>query len=263
MEVKDYSNEFDKKPSVGHHSAIFPETIRCIIAGTSGCGKTMLLTNLLREPGILDYEDFYIYCPTIYQDSYKNLKKHFDDQEKCLQLQYRKRTNKTKVFKIGHFIIPIETEKAKKHSKEDPDEAIKEAIKDPKELDPNCNHVMVFDDVMLEDQKIIKKYFTAGRHNNVNIFYLVQSIHAIAKHCIRQNANVFILFDEDEKTLKYFHETHCSKDMDFKEFHTFCQRAWDIDHGFVVINIYNKPKYGKYWCNYTHVYTPVKYLDKI
>src|SRR5881628_2553332 len=130
MEVKDYSKEFEKKPSVGHHSAIFPETIRCVIAGTSGCGKTMLLTNLLREPGLLDYEDFYIYCPTIHQDSYKNLKQYFEEQEKDLQLQYKKRTNKTKAFKIGHFIIPIESKKATKNSKEDPDEVIKEVIKD-------------------------------------------------------------------------------------------------------------------------------------
>ena len=57
-------------------------------------------------------------------------------------------------------------------------------IKDPRELDLNFNHIMVFDDVMLKDQLIIKEYFCMGRHNNINVFYLVQSLHAIAKHCI-------------------------------------------------------------------------------
>jgi len=69
-------------------------------------------------------------------------------------------------------------------------------IKDPKELDPNFNHIMVFDDVMLKDQTVIKEYFTSGRQNNVNAFYLVQSLHKIAKQCIRKNANMLILFKQ-------------------------------------------------------------------
>ena len=79
---------------------------------------------------------------------------------------------------------------------------------------------------MLDDQTAIKKYFCSGRHNNVNVFYLVQSLHKIAKHCIRENANIFILFKQDDKTLKYFHETHISGDMDFKELKQFCDNAW-------------------------------------
>ena len=60
---------------------------------------------------------------------------------------------------------------------------------------------------MLKYQTKIKEYFCRGRHNNVNEFYLCQSIHKISKQCIRQNANMFILFFQDVKTLKYFHET--------------------------------------------------------
>ena len=62
---------------------------------------------------------------------------------------------------------------------------------------------MIFDDVMLDDITAIKKYFCSGRHNNVNVFYLVQSLHKIAKHCIRENANISILFKQDDKTFKY------------------------------------------------------------
>ena len=118
----------------------------------------------------------------------------------------------------------------------------KTSLIDPIELDKNQNHVMVFDDVMLEDQTMMKKYFCSGRHNNVNVFYLVQSLHKIAKHCIRENANMFILFKQDDRALKYFYETHLSGDMDFKEFKQFCDDAWTKKHGFVVIN-----------CGITHI----------
>ena len=112
---------------------------------------------------------------------------------------------------------------------------------------------------MLEDQTAIKTIFCSGRHNNVNVFYLVQSLHKLAKHCIRQNSNIFILFKQDDKTLKYFHETHISGDMDFKEFKHFCDSGWDQKHGFVVINIWDEALFGRYWDNYSKVYTPTKY----
>jgi hypothetical protein len=119
---------------------------------------------------------------------------------------------------------------------------------------------MIFDDVMLKDQTVIKDYFCRGRHNNVSVFYLCQSLHKIAKHCIRENANIFILFRQDDKTLKYFHETHISGDMDFTEFKQFCDGAWSNKHGFVVINIWDDDYCGRYWDNYNKVYTPRKYL---
>ena len=138
-----------------------------------------------------------------------------------------------------------------------------DSIIDAKELDPKITHIMIFDDVMLNDQTKIKEYFCKGRHNNVNIFYLCQSLHKISKHCIRDNANVFILFHQDDKTLKYFHETHVSGDMNFKEFKALCDDAWSKKHGFITINIWGEPHCGRYISNYETIYTPEKYLKKI
>ena len=69
-----------------------------------------------------------------------------------------------------------------------------------------------------------------------------------------------ILFYEDEKTLKYFHETHISGDMDFKEFKDFCDNAWSKKHGFVMINIWEEPYCGKYVTNCMDIYVPKKYI---
>ena len=132
-------------------------------------------------------------------------------------------------------------------------------MQNPSELDQNKNHIMIVDDVMNADQSLIKDYFCRGRHNNVSVFYLCQSLHKIAKHCIRENANIFILFKQDEKTLKYFHETHISGDMNFMEFKQFCDGAWRKKHGFVVINIWDDAFCGRYWDNYNSIYVPNKY----
>ena len=119
----------------------------------------------------------YIYSPTIHQPAYVYLKDTFESMEKIIKIKSKQSVE------IAHFY-------------DQSDE--KTSLIDPIELDKNQNHVMVFDDVMLEDQLMLKKYFRSGRYNNVNIFHLVQSLHKIAKHCIRGNANMFILFKQDD-----------------------------------------------------------------
>ena len=235
MEIINYSELFNVPTTGQHHAALFPENIFCVIAGSTGSGKTNLMINLLLKPDLLKYSDVYVYSSTLHQPAYQYLKQCYIRLEQLI----KNKTNQT--VKIGHF-YDNDTE-----------------LIDPTTLDKDKNHIMIFDDVMLEDQTVIKKFFCSGRHNNVNVFYLVQSLHKLAKHCIRQNSNIFILFKQDDKTLKYFHETHISGDMDFKEFKQFCDSAWDKKHGFVVVNIWDEAVFGRYWDNYSKVYTPQKY----
>src|ERR1700759_1229877 len=214
MDIIDYTKEYKIQQSQCRtHAPIFPKNIFCVIAGSTGSGKTNLMMNLLRKEKILHYNDVHVYSSTLYQPPYERLKEYYKHLENFIEAQ----TNQT--VKIAHFF--------------DTDSD----ILNPSLLDKNKSHVMIFDDVMLQDQTVIKDYFCRGRNNNVNVFYLCQSLHKIQKHCIRENANIFILFKQDDKTLKYFHETHISGDMDFREFKLFCDGAWGKKHGFVVINI--------------------------
>ena len=84
-------------------------------------------------------------------------------------------------------------------------------------------------------------------------------MHKIAKHCIRENANMFILFKQDDRALKYFYETHLSGDMDFKEFKQFHDDSWTKKRGFVDINLWDNAYCGRFRNNHTHVYIPSKY----
>jgi len=238
MDVIDYTKKFNipDNKTAQRHSPIFPKNLFCIIAGATASGKTNLVVNLLMQKDMLNYSDVYIYSSTLYQPAYVYLKSCYETFEKLIR-------NKTgQAVSIAHFC-----------DKDD-------ELVDPATLPVGQNHILVLDDVMLEDQIKIKNFFCKGRHNNFNVIYLVQSLHKIAKHCIRENANMFILFHQDDKTLKYFYETHISGDMPFNEFKDFCDKAWTKPHGFIVFNLWDDAFCGRYWANYKEIYTPKKYL---
>ena len=56
---------------------LLPKGIRGLIIGTSGCGKTALLINLLLRPGWIDYNNINIFCKSLFQPEYHILKKAF------------------------------------------------------------------------------------------------------------------------------------------------------------------------------------------
>ena len=224
------------------HAPMFPRTIFCVIAGPTGSGKTNLMVHLLVTPDLLDYGDVYIYAPTLHQKSYKYLKEYYTKKEIDIQYILKQIKLPVKPIKICHFFD------------------VDHEIKDPSELNTNISHIMLFDDVMNTDQTKIKDYFCRGRHNNVNVFYLCQSLYKIQKHCIRDNANMFILFHQDDQTLKRFYDTHISGDMTFEEFHIFCNDSWSRKCGFVIINLMEKPYCGKYLRNLSDIYLPNKYI---
>ena len=73
MEIKDlFWNELTSKT---FNHPLLPRSIRGIIVGKSGCGKTTLLLNLLLRPGWLDYDNLCVYGNSLFQPEYRVLKK--------------------------------------------------------------------------------------------------------------------------------------------------------------------------------------------
>jgi len=63
MEISDYTKEFNvPQNKCGTHAAIFPKSIFCVIAGSTGSGKTILMVYLLKKEKILNYSNVYIHC---------------------------------------------------------------------------------------------------------------------------------------------------------------------------------------------------------
>ena len=72
MEIADLSwNEVTSR----FNHPLLPRSIRGIIVGKSGCGKMILLLNLLLRLGWLDYDNLCVFGKSLFQPEYRILKK--------------------------------------------------------------------------------------------------------------------------------------------------------------------------------------------
>lgn len=194
------------------HSTLLPNSIRCIIAGPSNCGKTNLLVNLIVSENGLNFENLYVYSKTLWQTKYKYLK---------------------------NLLEPIDG--VEYHEFSSSDELVA-----PTDAKPNS--IIIFDDVICEkNQDIIKNYYSLGRHRSVDSFYLTTTYTRVGKHLIRDNCNFLILFRQDELNLKHiFNDMGVGCHMKFDQFQKFCFECWGERYGFVVIDLDSEVDCGRY-----------------
>jgi len=64
----------------------------------------------------------------------------------------------------------------------------------------------------------MEKYFTRGRHQNVNVIYLSQSWFDLDKRSIRANSNYIILFKLNKRDKSLIHSDLLSNEIDKEEF---------------------------------------------
>jgi len=182
------------------HGVLLPNTIRALIVGPSGCGKTNLIFTLLTNINGIRFHNVYIYSKTLDQPKYKMLSDILSGTD------------------VGLFTF-YENEQ----------------VIEPEKALPNS--VFIFEDIIAENQKIARTYFSRGRHNLVDVFYLAQSYSKVPKQLLRDNANFIVLFKQDETNLKHVYNEHCSGDMSYSEFKDFCTSCWRLERfEFIVIN---------------------------
>lgn len=193
------------------HGILLPNSIRALVCGTSGSGKTNVIINLLESPNGLYFENVYVYAKSLFQPKYVYLKKLLSSISGmgCY------------MFSSNDSVIPLE--------------------------DVKPNSIFIFDDVICDKQDNIRAYFCMGRHKGVDCFYLSQSYAHIPKHLIRENANLLLLFKQDELSLKHaFSDFNVSMDMTFDVFKSICGKCWSQKYGFLVIDADRAPNNGKY-----------------
>jgi len=118
MDIIDFTKKFNTPQNTsGKHAVIFPKNIFCIIAGSTGCGKTNLMLNLLKKEKMLNYNQVYVYSSTLHQPACEYLREFYENLENIIKC------------KIAYF-FDADTE-----------------ILNPSDLDKNKNHIMLFDDV--------------------------------------------------------------------------------------------------------------------
>lgn len=192
------------------HSSILPNSIRALIVGPSNCGKTNVMISLIESPNGLKFENIYLYSKSLFQPKYDYLRKLI-----------------TPIKGMGYYTFSnnedvIPPEKAKQNS------------------------IMIFDDVACENQNNIRSYFCMGRHKDIDSFYLCQTYTRIPKHLVRDNANLLIIFKQDEMNLKHIYNDHVGGDMMFENFYNICRECWKEKYGFLLINKDDEIQCGRY-----------------
>jgi Poxvirus A32 protein len=197
-------------PEDRRHGDLLPPTIRGLIVGPSNCGKTNVMISLLIDTNGLRFKNVYIFSKSLYQPKYEFLRQVI---EPIKDMGY---------FTFNHNAEILSPSDAKEHS------------------------VFIFDDVMCENQDMIRAYFSMGRHKSVDCFYLAQTYSRIPKQLVRDNSNFIIVFKQDEMNLQHIFSDHVSPDMTFQEFKNMCAMCWDDKFGFLVIDKDRDIKNGRY-----------------
>lgn len=200
------------------HSDLLPNNVRCIIAGTSGCGKTNVLISLIESEHGLKFENLYLYSKTLDQEKYKYL---------CELLQ--------SIKEMSCYTF-----------------ATSENIIDPSQMKKNS--LIVFDDVINDraiNKTVVRNIFTLGRHRSLDVVYIVQSYTKLNKHLIRDNCNFVILFRQDDLNLRHvYNDFGVNADMSFEQFRELCWECWREPFGFACISLEHDVSSGRYRKNF-------------
>ncbi len=251
MEIGNYAWQDDGSINK-NHSILLPRDIRAIIVGKSGCGKTTLLTYLLLEPEMLDYEKLMVCGKSLHQPEYKTMKLGFDKglSKNQLRTVFRRQKDVMDEGGVSESIKDINKCKGGVDASFYDDVIM---IPDPSEYEASKRNLLVLDDIMLGPQNNVEAYFTRGRYNNIDVFYITQSYFRLPRQTIRENSNIFMFFMQDRKNLAHIFSDHCSGDgIPFEIFSKFCNDVWgESKHNFITIDLSRSVNNGKYRKNLT------------
>lgn len=198
LEVNNINLEDDTRKI--KHSILLPNTIRCIICGPSNCGKTNVMLTLLVHENGLKFQHIYLYSKTTFQPKYRFL---FQVMKRIPEAKYYVYNDNSEVLS--------------------PNDALTKSV-------------IIFDDVACENQTNIRKYFAMGRHRQIDCFYLTQTYSKIPKQLIRDNANLLIIFKQDDTNLKHVYNEHVNTDIEWNTFKQLCSTIWQNSFNFLLIN---------------------------
>ena len=251
--------------------ALFPKFILGLIIGPSSCGKTNWVRHALIQPEEqwLDYNRLYIFGKSLHQIEYQIIKKAFELNlsKSDIHLLFK---NQHEIHKPDVDVFNVMREMAAELQVAGTTPEVEALffdesadVPDPSKLDKQKNNLMIFDDLMMEtNQNMCESYYTRGRHNNCDCFYLSQNYVELPKRSIRDNCNFIILFPQDDVNLRTIWSACASRHMDLKEFTKFCNDVWDKDYNFVTIDKTRHASDGRYRTGIKDFYIPMKFQLK-
>ena len=83
-------------------------------------------------------------------------------------------------------------------------------------------------------------FFTRGRHNNFDIYYITQSYFHVPKNTIRNNSNTIMLFKQTLGDIILLFHDIAGLDMNLGEWKQLCHKVWENDYDYLQIDRFAK-----------------------
>ena len=138
------------------NNELLPRSMRRLIIGKSGCGKTTLLFNLLLRSGWLDYNYLQVFGKSLFQPEYKIIKKAFEKKlHKEAIIKLFDIQSEIARLNVSPDVVVEEMAKNSAHNPADIECQFFETsadVPDPRELSSYKKNLMIFNDLQQEKQ---------------------------------------------------------------------------------------------------------------
>ena len=82
----------------------------------------------------------------------------------------------------------------------------------------------------------IDDFFTRGRHENLDVYYISQSYFGLPRQSISSNSDRLILLEQTLRDVESMYEDIGGYDMKYYEFKEMCRKAWSEKFNYLCIN---------------------------
>ena len=107
--------------------------------------------------------------------------------------------------------------------------------------------VVIFDDMLgAKNSSQIDEFFTRGRHEDLDVYYISQSYFGLPRQSIRNNSDILILFKQTLRDVQSMYYDIGAYDMKYDEFKEMCHKAWDEKYNYLCIDMTKNKNEGKY-----------------
>ena len=107
--------------------------------------------------------------------------------------------------------------------------------------------VVIFDDMLgAKNSSQIDEFFTRGRHEDLDVYYISQSYFGLPRQSIRNNSDRLILFKQTLRDVQSMYDDIGAYDMNYDEFKLMCHKAWDEKYNYLCIDMTKNKNEGKY-----------------
>ena len=92
----------------------------------------------------------------------------------------------------------------------------------------------------------IDEFFTRGRHENSDVYYISQIYFALPRQSIRNKSDRIILFKQTIRDVQSMYYDTGAYDMNYDEFKEMCHKAWDERYNYICNDMTKNKNHGKY-----------------